>query len=122
DAAGAPDAAAAFDAPPQPPPPPPFCDPADPDLVACYQFEAGAHAAQPFDESSYGNQGTATAATFAPGIAGEALVVGANSLVRVPDSVSLDVPAAVTMELWVSPATLPKDRAGLLDNNAQYAL
>jgi hypothetical protein len=113
DAAPAPDAA---------PPPPPFCDPGDPDLVACYRFEATDHAAQPFDESQYGNQGTATEATFAAGVAGQAMVVGSASLVRVPDSASLDVAAAVTMEMWVAPRTLPTTRAGLLDNNAQYGL
>jgi hypothetical protein len=104
--------------------PPAFCDPADDTLVACYRFEAE-HAEQPYDESAFGNHGTATDVTFAAGPdgGGQALVTRAGSSVRVPDSASLDVAGPLTLELWVRPRALPAgDRAGLLDNNGQYGL
>ena len=38
----------------------PFCDPADPHLVACYEFEGNTH-----DGSSHGLHATPTAVTYA---------------------------------------------------------
>ena len=104
------------------PPTPRFCDPTDDTLVACYRFEPD-HADQPFDESQFHNHGIATAATFAAGADGQALVTRAGSSVRVPDSASLDVAGPLTLELWIRPRALPTgDRAGLVDNNGQYGL
>src|SRR5688572_3512822 len=44
-----------------------FCDPADPDLVACYRFEVAEQADQPFDESVFHNHGTAVGAGVVAG-------------------------------------------------------
>jgi len=106
--------------------PPRFCDPADPDLVACYEFEVAEHADQPFDQSQYHNHGRADGAGFRPGRAGAgmAVVAGPAASIRVPDSRSLDVDTAMTIELWVFPDALPASgqRAGLVDNERQYGL
>jgi hypothetical protein len=121
DAALAPDAAPPVDAVSLLPP----CESTDPDLVACYRFEPAEHGEQPFDESQYANHGTATgvAYTVGPPGAGQALLVGSESSVRIPDSASLDVTGALTLELWIHPRALPTTaRAGLVDENGQYGL
>lgn len=93
-----------------------FCDPADPTLVVCYRFEGDA-----VDGSMYGNDATAVDASFSAGVSGDALVTTAASNVAVASSSGLDV-AALTMEMWLRPAAIPGDRAGLLDNSGQYRL
>jgi concanavalin A-like lectin/glucanase superfamily protein len=106
-------------------PPPPFCDATDPDLVACYRFEAFEHPAQPFDESMYANHGISAGASIGPGHDdGSAMVFNASSDVRIPDSVSLDVTEAITLEAWLKPTALPgaNGRAGIVDDNSQYAM
>src|SRR5205809_29245 len=94
----------------------------DPDLVACYRFDA-ADATEPHDDSAYGNDGIATAITFPDGHHGKAMAFGATSSVQIPDSASLDV-SRITIELWVKPSTLPPQggRAGLLDDNGEYGV
>ncbi len=100
------------------------CDDTDPDLVACYAFEDPKALLD--DGSMYGNNGVATGVTSVAGPPGhgQAIGIGASSVTLVPDSVSLDVTQAVTLEMWVQPRLLPPaaGRAGLLDNNSQYAL
>ena len=120
DAADATDAADARDATDTPDTsPPPFCN--DLDIVACYRFENDGFAMQPHDESLYGNHGsTFTGASFVAGVHGSAVSVNAASVIKVPDSASLDV-AQLTMEVRFRPTTLPTGtRAGLLDDNGQY--
>lgn len=130
-AAGQPDGRPPVDAfvppppPDAPPPPPPVCDPPRPDLVACWRFEATEHPLQPWDESWYGNHGTAVNVTWVAGHEGQAMSLGASSSVRVPDSASLDVSAQLTVDMWVRADAYPVGsgaRAGLLDNNGQYGL
>jgi hypothetical protein len=96
-----------------------FCDAANPDIVACYQFDDSTGT----DLSQYNNDLTTTDnVTYALGVSGLALETGANSDVSAAESASLDV-AAFTIEMWVAPAELPtSNRMGLLDNNGQYGL
>jgi len=109
-----------------PPPPPRYCDPGNADLVACYRFETSEHANQPFDESRYGNHGTARAAGYRVGHAGtgRAIVTGDDTDVRIPDSPSLDVSAALTIEFWLFPDQMPAagSRAGLVDSDQQFGV
>jgi hypothetical protein len=61
--------------------------------------------------------------SFEPGIARGALVTGVGSAVRVLEHPSLDV-APFTLELSLRPRVLPPPggRAGIVDNELQYAL
>ena len=99
----------------------PFCDGSDPTLVACYRFEDPGDPL--LDESSYLNDGTATNVDSLDGPPGHGLAIGfrSNSTTGIADDVSLDV-SAITLEMWVRPASLPSSRFGLLDNNGQYGL
>jgi hypothetical protein len=93
----------------------PFCDPTDPQLVACYQFENNLT-----DVSSYHNNGTGSA-SYATGKVGQALSVGTMNGIDIADSASFDV-ADLTIEAWISPSTIPtgSNRAGILDCEGQY--
>lgn len=119
DAIGTPDAMTTPDAtlaPDAMTPDPLFCDPANPDLVACYRFDDSTGQ----DASQYANHLTASNVMYVPGYAGMAMRTDTSSDVKAAESASLDVTAA-TMELWVNPASLPQSgRVGLIDNNNQY--
>ena len=102
----------------------PFCDEDDPTLVACYRFEDPRDLLR--DESSYVNDGTATNVDSLDGPPGHGLAIGfqSDSTTEIVDDVSLDATSAITLEMWVRPASLPPsgERFGLLDNNGQYGL
>jgi hypothetical protein len=73
-------------------------------LVAAYAFDEGAGASVG-DGSGNGNVGTVTGATWARGRYGSALRFdGADDLVRVPPSTSLDVGPELTLSAWIRPA------------------
>ncbi len=111
------DAAVAVDAAPA------FCQADDPDLVACWEFEVDVDADQPHDGSQYANHGSATQVDFVAGLRGFALSASPGSVVRVPDSESLDLREQFAIELAVYPRTLPViGRAGLLDDDGQYGV
>jgi glucose/arabinose dehydrogenase len=76
-------------------------------LVAAYAFEEGSGAGVT-DASGNANHGTlSNAARTFSGRYGSALVFnGANALVSIPDSSSLDLSAAMTLEAWVYPVSL----------------
>jgi hypothetical protein len=105
---------------------PPRACPPSPDVVGCYRFEVAETAAQPFDESSYGNHGLSSGVSYVAGAGGRgaAMQFAPGASVVIPDSASLDVIAGVTMEGWLLVDALPAigGRAGLLDNNGQYGL
>jgi len=94
----------------------PFCDPTDPDLVACYQFEG-----DPKDSSANQLDATTVNVSFPPGKVGQAMQFAADSAADVRDSAAFDV-TAFTIEAWIWPSQLPSTdtRAGLLDMNGQY--
>jgi hypothetical protein len=100
--------------------------PDDPQLVACYRFEAGAQPSQPHDDSGHQNHGTSSGVHFVAGRdgRGQAMAFAPGATALVPDSPSLDVTAGLTLELWVWVDRLPPigDRAGLVDNNGQYGM
>ena len=92
-----------------------FCDPADPHLVACYEFEGNTK-----DGSSHGLDATATAVTFVDGQVGQAMQLGATSAASVSDSPVFDI-ATLTIEAWIQPSQIPPSgRAGILDVDGQY--
>jgi hypothetical protein len=114
------DAAAVSDAVPDAPidgvvPVAPFCDPTDPQLVACYEFENNLT-----DASSHHNSGVG-AANYAAGKLGQAVLVGTVNGIDIADSPSFDV-IDLTIEAWISPSTIPtgSNRAGILDCEGQY--
>jgi hypothetical protein len=96
----------------------PYCDPTDPALVACYQFEGNANDASPNMLNA-----TTSNVTFPVGRIGSALLFGATSAAEVADSAALDVPA-LTIEAWINPSSLPTSggRMGILDMNGQWGL
>jgi hypothetical protein len=73
-------------------------------LVAAYAFDEGAGASVA-DGSGNGNVGMVTGATWTRGRYGSALRFdGADDLVRVPPSASLDVGSELTLSAWIRPA------------------
>lgn len=98
-----------------------LCDPSIAELVACYRFEEDDGASTLRDESQYENDITVGNASFVSGIVGRALQGSAAFDSQIADSASLDVTAALTIELWVRPdAPVTAGRQGLFDNNGQY--
>ncbi|HEY0476035.1 MAG TPA: LamG domain-containing protein [Kofleriaceae bacterium] len=95
-----------------------FCDPADPHVIVCFDFEGEAS-----DGSSNHLDATATNVGFSEGRAGMAMRFGTDSAVDVADSPVLDV-ANLTIEAWIQPWQLPTlgNRAGILDVNGQYGM
>lgn len=105
-------------------PQPRFCDSSDPALAACYEFEPASPPASLLDGSSYGNSGMLSGVSYVAGHDGMAISLSpSNSRVVVPDSTSLDV-ASLTVEMWVKTDTVvaANARAGLLDDDGQYAV
>lgn len=100
----------------------PWCDAADLELVACFDFE---HLAMNtlIDGSSHANHGTAIGVGFTDGPVGQAITFDENSRVEVPDSDSLDLTHEMTLEVWVRIDELPTTtRVGVLDNDGQYSI
>jgi hypothetical protein len=77
-----------------------------PGLVAAYPFNEGSGTTA-FDVSSNWNNGTISGATWTTlGVDGDALVFnGANALVTINNSASLQLSSAMTLEAWVNPST-----------------
>jgi hypothetical protein len=95
---------------------PVLCDPADANLVGCWDFEGDV-----IDRSAYTNPTTPTGVAFVPGKVGLGAAVDATSLIAIPDSVALNV-QRLTLEVWLYPTALPGPTArfGILDNDGQY--
>jgi Protein of unknown function (DUF4038)/Concanavalin A-like lectin/glucanases superfamily/Putative collagen-binding domain of a collagenase/Fibronectin type III domain len=84
--------------------------PAKGGLVAAYGFEEGS-GTQVADSSGKGNGGTVASATWVhSGAFGSALSFnGSTSVVTVPDSPSLHLKRAMTLEAWVKPSAVSGD-------------
>jgi hypothetical protein len=94
-------------------------------LVAAYGFDVGAGTAVA-DSSGAGNNGTATATTWAAGKYGKALSYTVDSAqVLVPDSPSLRMDTAMTLEAWVYPTQITWTHPVLIkgsDQDSSYEL
>ena len=93
-------------------------------LVAAYSFNEGTGTTV-LDSSGTGNNGTITNTTWVPsGKYGNALVFnGSNSLVTIPDTASLHLNAAMTLEAWVNPSSVNSTwRDVLYKGNDNYYL
>lgn len=99
-----------------------LCDPADPELRACYDF-AGVGGGTLTDLSSHGNHGTALGVAVEAGPFGEAARFSVDAEVAVPDSASLDITLPFSFEAWIWIDALPgSGRQGIIDKNGQYSL
>jgi hypothetical protein len=99
-----------------------WCDVVDLDLVGCYDFQEIAQGALS-DGSAHGNDGTIEGVAVVAGPFGQAIAFGEHSRVAVPDSPSLDLTDAMTLELWMRVDELPtSSRMGVLDNDGQYSI
>lgn len=100
----------------------PFDCPIDPDLRACIRFDTdlgGTYA----DESGYLNTVTHTNSSQVDGISGQAARGTPAARYWMADSASLDLTAAVTMEMWARFDSVPTTgRVGLIDNDGQYSV
>ncbi len=99
----------------------------DIDLRACYSFDNDVSGETFFtvpDESGADNTGEGWYISHVTGVHGQAAVFFGAGYVEVQDSTSLDILDQVTVEFWVKPSALPAAgaRAGLVDNNGQYAV
>ncbi|HEX7839907.1 MAG TPA: LamG domain-containing protein [Kofleriaceae bacterium] len=94
-----------------------FCDPSDPHLVACYEFEGNAK-----DGSSHHLDAATSDVTFVNGQVGMAMQFGAMSVASVSDSPVLDI-TTMTIEAWIRPSQIPSTgvRAGIMDVDPQYS-
>ncbi len=93
---------------------------AQPDLAACYRFEKTAPGK---DDSGKGNDLTVAAVAAIAGVEGDAANLDAISRLKAPDSPSLSLASAVTIEAWVKPTTIPVvGRMGILDKQNAYGL
>ena len=73
-------------------------------LVAAYSFDEGTGTTVA-DASGNGNTGTTANTSWTTGHSGSALSFnGSSSWVTVPDSASLDLTSALTLEAWVKPS------------------
>lgn len=89
-------------------------------LVMHHSFEQSLR-----DATAYGNDATNVGNVgYEPGVVGDALVLGPDSVADVPRSESLEFGGPLTVELWVRPSALPPGggRAGLLDDDGRYGL
>jgi hypothetical protein len=96
--------------------------PPPPGLVAAYGFDEGSGTTVA-DKSGNNNNGTIANATWSTsGKFGSALSFnGTNSMVTVPDSASLDLTSAMTLEAWVKPAVTGNSwRTVLFKENTNY--
>jgi hypothetical protein len=106
-------------------PAPRWCDQAM-HLVGCWDMEEAASGSL-LDGSGHGNDGTVLNAeplSGSPSSAGSAVLVSSATEMQIPDSRSLDIAGALTVEVWVNPEVLGHDggRAGILDNDGQYGV
>jgi hypothetical protein len=76
-------------------------------LVAAYSFDAGSGTTVK-DDSGHGNTGTISGAAWSSsGYHGKSLSFnGTSSLVRIPDSASLDLTTGMTLEAWIRPSAI----------------
>ncbi|HZF18150.1 MAG TPA: LamG-like jellyroll fold domain-containing protein [Burkholderiales bacterium] len=87
-------------------------------LIAAYDFNEGTGTTVA-DASGHNNNGTLTATTWtSAGRYGNAAVFnGTSSIVTVPNSATLQLTTAMTMEAWVFPTQVPSGWRAVIDKN-----
>ena len=105
-----------------PEPTSPWCDPAWPDLAACYRFDDLAGGVL-VDGSAVGNDGTVQGVGIGPGPLGESASFSADAQVSVPAHAATDFSGNATFEMWLRIDEVPASgRVGVLDRDGQYSL
>jgi C1A family cysteine protease len=76
------------------------------------------------DSSPYGNDGVISGASWATSIDGSGALSfdGVNDYVQIPDSASLDITNAITIEAWVKYDQIPTSYAAVVDKESAYIL
>ena len=98
------------------------CPIADPDLVACYEYEQ-VDGGVLEDSSSYANHGWASDVAVTPGVSGDAGVFASESMTSVPDAPSITIAGAMTIETWIFVDALPPNSYwGVLDKSGEYRM
>jgi hypothetical protein len=102
--------------------PRPMCSASDPDLAACYDFNADSGTTV-VDGSANANNGISTNASYDAGVEGSAIVFAGSGQVIVADHDSLDPTGAFTLEAWIRPDSIPgSGRWGIIDKDGQYGM
>lgn len=89
--------------------------PADPRLVACYDFEGDTS-----DRSGHGNDAGGAQVTYVPGITGSAIEMTSASRVDLI-APQLDL-TEYTLETWVRPEPFATGEGFIMDHNARWAV
>lgn len=98
-----------------------ICDPANPDLVACYRFDNSTT----LDGSQYGNDLLPFHVRYVTGISGLAVQTTAASMLHTDNTISLRSDS-FTLEAWIRPGLMPPmseaARAAIIVNEGRYGL
>lgn len=97
----------------------PACDPADPTLRLCVDFDGGI-----LDRSAGGAAIAATAVTAMDRDGAAAAMLSATSTMHIHEAASLDIQDGLALDMWIRPTNYPAvgSRYWMLDNNQQYGV
>ncbi len=97
----------------------PLCDPTDPNLVLCMEFE-DLSPENISDSSGYGNDGETSGATLGAGYRGQGLEVGRGLNYSSRIDANADLQQARTIEMWLKPSITAIDFQGLFDSTEYW--
>ncbi|MDB4956654.1 MAG: hypothetical protein JWO36_4223 [Myxococcales bacterium] len=96
-----------------------ICHASDPSLRLCLDFE-GSLVPDAIDLSGGNHDALATAIQPMPRAGQQAAALTTQSSILVPETPDLDITAALSIEMWISPAQKPSSTAYPLTNAGQY--